>query len=131
MNEKRLTNFAMNIDKQGHEECWEWLATKNSNGYGQFGVEGRKILAHRASWELFFGEIPKGKLILHKCNNKSCVNPYHLYIGDYRDNMVDAIKAGHSPLKPPKLYDEEIWLIRRLLAGGIKQRLIARMFKVD
>lgn len=135
--EQQLANFAVKVDKRSHDECWEWLASKDRHGYGQIRLNGETYRAHRMAWALFFGDIPEGKLILHKCNNRACVNPYHLYVGNYRDNALDAIEAGYCPKfknvyhPPAKLYDEEIWLIRRLLYYKIAQRIVAKMFKVS
>ena len=131
MNEKQFTNFMKDIDMQDHVGCWMWPASKDSNGYGVLRVGGRLMKAHRVSWELTFGRIPLDKLVLHRCNNKGCVNPSHLYLGYQTDNMADALKIGYRLPNPPKLYDEEIWLVRRLLACGVVQAIIARMFRVS
>jgi len=130
---ERLEAFMEKVDKRNEDECWEWLASKNSYGYGQFNNGITMIGAHRFMWESVNGQIPESKQILHKCNNRACVNPDHLYIGDSSDNHGDMLEAGTYVKAHPtfrKLYDEEIWLIRRLLAGRIKQCLIAKMFKV-
>ena len=131
-----LNAFAEKVDKRGTDECWEWTGARNRRGYGVVKARGRITPAPRLSWKFFFGPIPEGKMVLHKCDNPSCVNPYHLYLGSQRDNMTDAVKRGRlRPYRPPcKLYDEEIWLVRRLLERkpeGIDQRFIGRMFKVD
>ena len=76
--------------------CWEWQAYIAPEGYGQFMIDpkSRQIGAHRAAWLLFCGEIPEGKMVLHKCDNKICVNPDHLYIGDAKKNAKDAVERG-------------------------------------
>ena len=131
LTEEQVSNFAVKISKQGHDECWEWQGSRHPQGYGQVRINHGLFLSHRVAWELFFGEIPEGKLVLHKCNNPSCVNPYHLYLGDHSDNTSDMIRNGTHRANSPRLYDEEIWLIRRLLHHSVKQPLIAKMFKVD
>lgn len=91
-------------------------------------------MAHRVSWELFRGPIPEGKLVLHGCRNRDCVNPDHLHLGDHSGNMGDMLKDGTYTKSQPllrKLYDEEAWLVRRLTSNGIPQRKVAKMFKIS
>ena len=124
---------------QGNEdECWNWLGAKMGRGYGVLRVGDRNvgtmIGAHRLAWQLSNREIPEGKMVLHKCNNKGCVNPNHLYLGSGSDNMMDRIRDGyaHSQSLARKLFDEDVQVIRGLLKiGGLSQELIAKMFKVS
>jgi len=60
------------------ETCWIWSAGRERKGYGRFYVRGQHIMAHRAAYLLVVGQIPEGKILDHKCHNKSCVNPAHL-----------------------------------------------------
>jgi len=131
LSKEQINNFATKVNKQGTNECWEWQGSKHRQGYGQVRINYELFLAHRISWILFFGDIPEGKLVLHKCNNSGCVNPYHLYLGDHSDNTADMVESGTHRTNLPKFYDEEIWLIRRLLYCLVQQNLIAKMFKVD
>lgn len=78
------------------DECWTWNGSIKKDGYGQISKNGRTILAHRAVYEKMIGKIPKGMFLCHKCDNPSCVNPYHMFIGTHIDNMVDMIKKGRS-----------------------------------
>ena len=91
ISDEDLKRFTEKVDKQGHDECWNWLGFKNEQGYGIFGLH---IRAHRFSYQAFQGDIPEGLLVLHKCNNPSCVNPHHLYLGDHRDNVVQMVMDG-------------------------------------
>lgn len=108
------------------EVCWEWTGSLFPNGYGQF----RNKKAHRISYELTIGSIPKGRFVLHKCDNKSCVNPNHLFLGTMADNMTDKIEKGRqgdSGTKTPshgesngraKLTEKQVVLARKLYAAG-------------
>lgn len=77
------------------ENCWNWKAAKNNNGYGLFGIsKGKLQTAHRYSYELHKGPIPKGSLVLHSCDNKLCVNPDHLRLGTQAMNVHDQFTHG-------------------------------------
>lgn len=87
-----MERFWSKVGKTGTVEypnCWIWMAYRNKKGYGRFRVQNKMWLAHRVSWSLSNGEIPKGKQILHKCDNPPCVNPDHLKLGTSVDNMRD------------------------------------------
>lgn len=76
--------------------CWIWTASRNAEGYGTFYLDGKKLLAHRFSYEYFMDEIPQGFEICHQCDNPSCVNPAHLFLGTHKDNMVDCSTKGRA-----------------------------------
>jgi hypothetical protein len=76
-------------------DCWIWNASKNSKGYGTFSFEKRGTEgAHRASWLIYRGEIPKSMYVLHHCDHAYCVNPDHLFLGTNSDNMQDCAQKN-------------------------------------
>lgn len=76
------------------ESCWIWTGSRNLKGYGRLKDVKTSILAHRAMFFLHNGFLPKDKLVMHSCDNPSCVNPDHLSLGDHRANALDMVKKG-------------------------------------
>ena len=76
--------------------CWEWTAARQTNGYGRIMHNGRPTAAHRVAWELVNGPIPEGMSVLHRCDNRICVRPEHLFLGTYKDNSDDKIAKGRA-----------------------------------
>ena len=76
-------------------ECVIWTRAV-SNGYGMMRVGSKTIRAHRAAWKERNGEIPIGICVLHRCDNKLCVNPDHLFLGTILDNVADRVKKNRS-----------------------------------
>jgi hypothetical protein len=132
-----IRRFWEKVDIKGEQDCWPWLANKYHNGYGQFKLCYTTVGAHRIAYEIAYGPIPDGMEVLHKCDNRPCCNPNHLYLGTQTDNNSD--RAERNPANQggtgckPSLYAGEIWLIRKLLKEGkgiVTQTKIAKMFKV-
>ena len=89
----------------GHpDDCWEWMGSLGGPGYGNWGYR-KQGTAHRAAFKLFNGE-PDG-FVLHKCGNRKCCNPDHLYDGDQRQNKADSVRHGTAS-KPPDFYGKEV-----------------------
>lgn len=91
-----LANFERKVAPEPNTGCFLWTAYCNSDGYGAFAVKRKPQLAHRVAYRLYVGEIPAGKLILHRCDMPSCVNPAHLFIGTNADNMRDMVNKGRA-----------------------------------
>ena len=110
--------FWEKVNKHG-DECWEWLGSKDEKGYGYFWDQIRNTKAHRYSWTTHYGRIQKDKIICHHCDNPSCVNPNHLFLGTHQDNANDREAKGrrknvvgeNSPNS--KLTDDDVRAIRK------------------
>lgn len=91
----------------GHSDsCWEWQGSRNPvSGYGQMSEwvnGGRKLYtAHRVSYQAFHGAIPAGQQVLHRCDNRPCFNPAHLFLGDQLANVRDMISKGRALHRTP------------------------------
>ena len=117
--------------------CWIWLASGLKQGYGRINVNGKKVLAHRLSYQLYKGAVSSKICVLHKYDIPSCVNPDHLYLGTQADNMIDCAEKGrHSKVdgsKNPasKLTEKDIPVIRQRLKNGETQLTIAKDYGIN
>ena len=109
--------------------CLEWRGAKNPRGYGKIMRSGKTISAHRHAYELSKGSIPHGGQVLHRCDNPSCVNPEHLFIGSNVDNMRDMSSKGRASMA--KLTPGDVERVRDIWrTGGRTQKEIAEYFGV-
>jgi hypothetical protein len=115
-------------------QCWPWVGSCLSKGYGQICVSGVKHLTHRYSYSLLHGPIPENMKVLHHCDNPPCCNPFHLFLGNDQDNMRDCVEkrrqARGSQIWSNVLTEEEVREIRGLV-GQINGTLLAYQYNVD
>ena len=117
--------------------CWIWLASKDIKGYGWFGINSKNVVkAHRFSYELHKGKIPKGIFVCHSCDNPHCVRPNHLWLGTNDDNVQDMVKKMRHTFGErnamAKLTEKNVMKIKKLLhTGEYTGRQIAKLFNVS
>lgn len=122
--------------KKLDDECWPWTASKCSKKYGTFWDGARVESAHRQAWIFANGPLPAGAHVLHRCDNPTCVNPAHLFLGDNADNVRDKVSKGRAKgLKGEahpnsKLTESDVRMIRMRLASGETCISIAKAFGV-
>lgn len=115
--EERIMNF-INIKEEN--ECWEFVGSKNKDGYGRIGISnGKTESAHRVMFKINKGDIPKDMVVMHICDNTSCCNPNHLILGTQNDNIQDMINKGRFVQRntPYKLTEEQMNEIRNKYTG--------------
>lgn len=114
--------------------CWEWRGATDGNGYGQVR-RGRKLLsAHRMAYEMTNGPIGEMQ-VLHRCDNRLCCRPDHLFLGSLDDNMADRNAKGRQAWGirsgSAKLSEDEVRAIRALCASGVTHRECAQTFGIS
>ena len=143
--EKDKARFWAKVAKKSDLECWEWQGAIGSTGYGRSWIQSarKQTDAHRASWMIHFGLIPKdgtyhGSCICHRCDNRKCVNPNHLFIGSMKDirDMINKGRWGNPAPKgekqgSSKLKESQIVEIRQRRINGEKLQAIANRFGVS
>ena len=82
------SRFWQRVSRRGEDQCWPWVGSRQSDGYGRMEICGKARSAHRLSYEIHVGPIPDGKVIDHTCQNKLCVNPSHLEAVSPRINAI-------------------------------------------
>ncbi len=134
------TRFWAKVERSAADECWMWAGATEVSGYGFLHRGGKArgdwVKAHRLSWEIHNGKIPKGMCVCHHCDTPACVNPSHLFLGTRADNNRDrTIKgrtADHHGANNPnaKLTPTDVKQIRKLREQGLTQQAIADQFGV-
>jgi hypothetical protein len=143
--EQVIDSFWSKVEKT--DSCWLWQGGKTDKGYGQFHTTKSEVvynttLAHRFSYWLANGDFDKYLYVCHTCDNPSCVNPNHLFLGTNADNMNDMYSKGRGNVEQKtvrgeehgraKLTWEQVREIRQKHSeGGISQRELGRQYGVD
>lgn len=124
--------FDKHVDKSG--VCHIWTACISTNGYGRFRSGINMKMAHRVSYEINVGPIPKNLLVMHSCDNRLCVNPKHLSVGRHTDNSKDMVmkdrQAKGSKQGSAKLNEKQVKIIKQGLSEGKSCIELGRQFGV-
>jgi hypothetical protein len=128
------------------DECIEYKGVVTKNGYGRICIKGIRIQAHVLSYILHHGSVPRTKYVLHKCDNRLCINPDHLFLGSKADNVKDMVNKGRAWWQRPfeempenmkrlikkrrKLSSQQIKELKEMHSNGISQRSLSRYFNV-
>ena len=113
---EQVSRFWSKVNRGGSEECWEWTGVI-THGYGEISIDHAKYKAHRLSWMLHNGELKADDIVMHECDNPSCVNPLHLTGGTPAQNSAAMVARGRSKKGAlhhnTSLTDEDIRNIRK------------------
>ena len=131
---KERLQSSYNADLKG---CWNWTKSKTKQGYGRMWYRGSLWSAHRVSYSEYVSEIPEGMQVLHECDNPSCINPKHLFLGNNDINVADKMAKGRHRSNPKgvanssaKLNPEKAFEIRWLAASGWSRSKLGRAYGV-
>lgn len=126
---ENIKNKLISSIKTSDTGCWIWQKAL-TRSYGKMKYKGKMCHSHRVSYEVFKGEISNNLLVCHSCDNPSCINPDHLFLGNYSDNMQDMVNKNRSKRFGPRKTREEVIEIRNLYPKYTLEKL-SELFKSD
>jgi DNA-binding CsgD family transcriptional regulator len=126
---RRMGDFWSKVKRGTPEECWPWLGFTRESGHGLTSHKGLPMHTSRKAWILSNGPIPRGLFACHKCDNKVCCNPDHLYLGTAADNALDQFEKPPFELRGPRgrrtlLTERELqtlWKMRRERGASLRE----------
>jgi hypothetical protein len=131
MNQCDIDRYLSKRPSGAQHDCWEWQAAKDAYGYGVFWLAGKNVKAHRVAYELVNGKIGDGMLGCHRCDNRGCCNPAHIFVGSNRDNLADRQAKWRQPHGEKhynaRLSDDDI---RTILSSPEKSVILAERYGV-
>lgn len=126
--------FWFHCPRGDDDACWVWKGPLNHDGYGRLNFKRKSRFAHRFSYEIHCGSIPRGMQVLHHCDNPPCVNPKHLFLGNPAINALDKVLKGRHPsgeqCVQAKLTEGDVKEILRLHQSGMRQKEISIRFNI-
>lgn len=121
--------FWSKVNRNDSSGCWVWTGVKDSDGYGRFRFNSKRIMAHRMSYLFTYGYLPSDARVCHTCDNTSCCNPNHLFLGSDSDNIIDCVvKNKHANCK---LTADQISPIKNAVYNGVSVKEIALTYNVS
>ena len=138
---RRLTNDEIEFNLlsrvvESWSGCWELQSYVGKSGYPHASLNGKYHNASRVSYIIFVGPISENEFVLHKCDNRKCINPNHLFLGTHRDNVLDCMKKGRTPRALgeknhfAKLSDDTVRAIRDSAGNELTQQALADIYGV-
>jgi predicted transcriptional regulator len=127
--QKKIDRFWSRVDVRGDDECWNWTGKKYPSGYGSCKIGG-VCYSHRVAWMFTNGNIPDGLCVCHKCDNPSCCNPNHLWLGTMTENIKDRDEK-HRGRGSSDYYLQRRLEIVKMKESGMTQQEISKHFGIS
>jgi hypothetical protein len=141
INENDIKRFWNLVDIGKETECWNWMGKKTRGGYGRFllnvSQNFREVYASRVAYKIAHKNLPNTHFVCHTCDNPTCCNPAHLYLGTYTDNCNDKMirhrhNCGRGETQgSSKLKEYQVLEIRKRVENGETQRSLCKEYNID